>query len=195
VRHLRAHVLYPAGTCRTRSCTKHASSAACHIPSSFNSRSTAPIVVSSHTQRARNMACTLFVLLLGILVFQVQAHPLSFLHKFSATSQEGGWLWGWVWGAESFVSVPDRSPPLTFHSRPADFGLELQESLLGYVIPMSSFTTPCATNNTTPEGHHSNSGCPKLCINGPRRPDLGESWIALVQRGHCSFVDKVSMLV
>ncbi|OJA17763.1 hypothetical protein AZE42_04861 [Rhizopogon vesiculosus] len=136
------------------------------------------------------MARAFFVLLL--LIFQVQAHhPLSFLRKFSATSQEGGWLWGWVWGAESSISVVDRSPPLTFHSRPAAFGLELDEPLLGYVIPMSSFTTSCATNDTILVDHHSNSGCPELCISGPHRPDPGESWIALVQRGHCAFVDKV----
>jgi hypothetical protein len=141
------------------------------------------------------MALAFSALLMVMFVFQVQAHPLSFLHKLSATSQEGGWLWGWVWGAESTVSVVDRSPPLTFHSRPADFGLVLDEPLLGYVIPMSSFTTPCATNDATLVDRHSNSGCPKLCIYGPHRPDPGESWIALVQRGHCAFVDKVSGLI
>lgn len=140
------------------------------------------------------MARAFFILFLGVFVFQVQAHPLSFLRVLSATSQEGGWLWGWVWGAESSVSVVDRSPPLTFHSRPAAFGLELDEPLLGYVIPMFSFTTLCATNDATLADRYSNSGCPKLCISGPHRPDPGESWIALVQRGHCAFVDKVSVL-
>lgn len=139
------------------------------------------------------MARASLVLLLLFFVIQVYAHPhpLSFLRKLSATSQEGGWLWGWVWGAESSVSVVDRSPPLTFHSRPAAFGRELQEPLLGYVIPMSSFTTSCAGNDTSLEDRHSNSGCPKLCISGPHQPDPSESWIALVQRGHCAFVDKV----
>ncbi|KAG1742315.1 uncharacterized protein EDB91DRAFT_1052076 [Suillus paluster] len=131
------------------------------------------------------------VLLLLFFVIQVYAHPLSFLRKLSATSQEGGWLWGWVWGAESSVSVVDRSPPLTFHSRPAAFGLQLEEPLLGYVIPMSSFTTLCPSDDTTLVDHHSNPGCPKLCISGPHQPDPSESWIALVQRGHCTFVDKV----
>lgn len=131
------------------------------------------------------------VLLLLFFVIQVYAHPLSFLRKLSATSQEGGWLWGWVWGAESSVSVVDRTPPLTFHSRPAAFGRELKDPLLGYVIPLSSFTTSCPGNDTSLVDRHSNSGCPKLCISGPHQPDPSESWIALVQRGHCSFVDKV----
>lgn len=36
---------------------------------------------------------------------------------FSAKS-ERSWLWGWAWGAESIVSVVDRSPVLSFPSRP-----------------------------------------------------------------------------
>ncbi|KAG2155777.1 uncharacterized protein EDB93DRAFT_1128163 [Suillus bovinus] len=132
-----------------------------------------------------------FIFLLLFFVIQVYAHPLSFLRKFSVTSQEGGWLWGWVWGAESTVSVVDRTPTLTFHSRPASFGQELKESLLGYVIPLSSFTTSCPGNDTSLLDRDSNSGCPKRCIGGPHQPDPSESWIALVQRGHCSFVDKV----
>ncbi|KAG2362938.1 hypothetical protein BDR07DRAFT_1405536 [Suillus spraguei] len=137
------------------------------------------------------MARASLVLLLLFSVTQVYAHPFSFLRKLSATSQEGGWLWGWVWGAESTVSVVDRSPPLTFHSRPAAFGRELKDPLLGYVIPLSSFTTSCPSNDTSLVDRHSNSGCPKLCISGPHQPDPSESWIALVQRGHCSFVAKV----
>lgn len=137
------------------------------------------------------MARASLLFLLLFFVIQGHAHPLSFLHKLSATSQEGGWLWGWVWGAESSVSVVDRSPPLNFHSRPAAFGRELRDQLLGYVIPLSSFTTSCPSNDTSLVDHHSNSGCPKLCISGPHQPDPSESWIALVQRGHCSFVDKV----
>lgn len=141
------------------------------------------------------MARASLLFLLLFFVIQGHAHPLSFLHKLSATSQEGGWLWGWVWGAESSVSVVDRSPPLNFHSRPAAFGRELRDQLLGYVIPLSSFTTSCPSNDTSLVDHHSNSGCPKLCISGPHQPDPSESWIALVQRGHCSFVDKVNVIV
>ncbi|KAG1748570.1 hypothetical protein EDB19DRAFT_1893679 [Suillus lakei] len=128
------------------------------------------------------MARVSLVLLLFFFVIQVYAHPLSFLHKLSATSQEGGWF---------SVSVVDRSPPLTFHSRPAGFGRELDNPLLGYVIPLSSFTTSCPGSDTSLVDRHSNSGCPKLCISGPHQPDPSESWIALVQRGHCAFVDKV----
>jgi E3 ubiquitin-protein ligase RNF13/E3 ubiquitin-protein ligase RNF167 len=70
----------------------------------------------------------------------------------------------------------------------AAFGAEIHDPILGYVIPLSSFTTPCASNSSLlfPE---ENSGCPFLCINGPNQPT--ESWIALVQRGKCEFVKKV----
>ncbi|KAH7927806.1 hypothetical protein BV22DRAFT_1193366 [Leucogyrophana mollusca] len=136
------------------------------------------------------MARVLMALLILVCVLQVHAHPMTFfLHKLSATSPEGNWLWGWVWGAESTVSIVDRSPPLTFHSRPAAFGTELNEPLLGYVIPLSSFTKPCKGNQTT--DHDSNSGCPSLCVSGPHEPDPTETWIALVQRGGCAFVEKV----
>jgi len=59
---------------------------------------------------------------------------------------------------------------------------------MGYVIPLSSFTLPCASEGSLlfPE---QNSGCPHLCISGPNQPT--ETWIALVQRGKCEFVKKV----
>ena len=41
------------------------------------------------------------------------------------------------------MSIVDRSPPITFAARPASFGLNLEEPLLGYVIPLDSFTVPC----------------------------------------------------
>ncbi|KAL4064164.1 hypothetical protein V8B97DRAFT_2026133 [Scleroderma yunnanense] len=125
-----------------------------------------------------------------VLVCAVRVHS-SLVGKFSATSVEGSWLWGWVWGAESSVSVVDRSPPLTFHSRPATFGPTLENPLLGYVIPLSSFTSQCPPNDTSTNAELSNSGCPILCQSGDHHPDPTESWIALVQRGHCPFVDKV----
>jgi len=97
-------------------------------------------------------------------------------------------LWGWAWGAESTVSVVDHEPIVSFPSRPAAFGAEIHDPILGYVIPLSSFTSPCPSNSSLlfPEN---NSGCPPLCINGPNQPT--ESWIALVQRGKCEFVKKV----
>lgn len=127
------------------------------------------------------------ILLLFLLLHPCSAHSSSllFLHQFSPTSPDGSWLWAWVWGAESSVSVVDRSPPLTFHSRPAAFGPELDDPLLGYVLPLSSFTSPCP-----PRPNASNSACPPLCHIGPHRPDPKEPWIALVQRGDCPFVDK-----
>jgi hypothetical protein len=36
-----------------------------------------------------------------------------------------------------------------------------------------------------------NLGCAPLCVSGPRKPDSSEKWIALVQRGECSFAEKV----
>ncbi|KAJ6539717.1 hypothetical protein B0H19DRAFT_1180269 [Mycena capillaripes] len=103
---------------------------------------------------------------------------------------ERSWLWGWAWGAESTVSVVDRSPILSFASRPAAFGAEINDPILGYVIPLSSFTVPCTSNNESLLP--SNTGCPRLCISGPNHPDPSEAWIALVQRGGgCEFVKKV----
>lgn len=103
------------------------------------------------------------------------------------------------------MSVVDRQPILSFASRPgmlqqlllttthtqichqAAFGAEIRDPILGYVIPLSSFTVPCASNSSFfPE---QNSGCPPLCMNGPNQPT--EPWIALVQRGNCEFVKKV----
>ena len=70
----------------------------------------------------------------------------------------------------------------------AAFGAEIHDPLLGYVIPLSSFTTPCL-HNTTLRPQFDNSGCPDLCLSGPHEPT--EAWIALVQRGKCEFVKKV----
>ncbi|KAI6113405.1 hypothetical protein EDD16DRAFT_1865068, partial [Pisolithus croceorrhizus] len=139
------------------------------------------------------MARLLVLIFLVALLCRVQARSQvpAIISKFSATSAEGSWLWGWVWGVESSVSVVDRSPPVTFHSRPASFGLELKDPLLGYVIPLSSFTVSCPTNDTSIKAEPPNSGCPPLCPLGDRHPDPTESWIALVQRGQCPFVDKV----
>ncbi|KAF8195462.1 hypothetical protein BJ912DRAFT_957046 [Pholiota molesta] len=97
--------------------------------------------------------------------------------RFTAKS-ERAWLWGWAWGTESTVSIVDRSPVVSFPSRPAAFGAEITDPLLGYVIP-------CRHSQPFPE----NSGCPDLCLSGDHQPT--ETWIALVQRGRCEFVKKV----
>ena len=34
-------------------------------------------------------------------------------------------------------------------------------------------------------------GCPRLCMRGKDRPQSSETWMALVMRGGCTFVDKV----
>ena len=70
----------------------------------------------------------------------------------------------------------------------AGFGAEINDPILGYVIPLSSFTTSCL-HNTTLHPSLDNSGCPDLCLSGPTEPT--DAWIALVQRGKCEFVKKV----
>jgi hypothetical protein len=79
---------------------------------------------------------------------------------------------------------------VTFASRPAIFGAEVKQPLLGYVIPLSFFTKPCANDTTFPVHEDDNMGCPQLCLHGPHAPGRSEPWIALVQRGTCSFAAK-----
>ncbi|ESK90520.1 e3 ubiquitin-protein ligase rnf13-like [Moniliophthora roreri MCA 2997] len=126
------------------------------------------------------------------LLFFTQANCLTaeeFSAKFSLNiSSEKGWF-RWAWGAESTVSVVDRSPVISFASRPAAFGEEINGPILGYVLPLSSFTEQCA--NRSLNDPPSNFGCPTLCVSGPNEPDPSEPWIALVQRGKCEFVNKV----
>jgi PA domain len=125
------------------------------------------------------------------LVCLVYSHPIEQLSSGTVVlKSERSWLWGWAWGAENKVSIVDRSPPLSFASRPAAFGAELKEPLLGYVIPLSSFTVPC-TDAVSFAEPPPNLGCPTLCIDGPHEPEPGDTWIALVQRGECEFVSKV----
>ncbi|TFK24930.1 hypothetical protein FA15DRAFT_756186 [Coprinopsis marcescibilis] len=120
------------------------------------------------------------------------AQPVELLSNRNdglSIKSERSWLWGWAWGTESTVSIVDRTPPISFASRPAAFGAEINDPILGYVIPLSAFTVPCKSNATA-EGHlPENSGCPTLCLKGDTKP--GDTWIALVQRGKCEFVKKV----
>jgi E3 ubiquitin-protein ligase RNF13/E3 ubiquitin-protein ligase RNF167 len=134
----------------------------------------------------------IFILALAL---QARANPLSFLWSRKATAtlqgfQDQSWLWGWAWGPDSTVSIVDRSPPVTFPSRPAGFGAELSDPLLGYVIPLNSFTAPCSNKTATSDLDSPNLGCPSLCSEDPDIPERLEPWIALVQRGHCQFVSK-----
>ncbi|KAF9262850.1 hypothetical protein L218DRAFT_987884 [Marasmius fiardii PR-910] len=135
------------------------------------------------------IALSIFMFLLN---FIPRVHSFSFpdfttQFTFRANSDKG-WV-SWIWGAESTVSVVDRSPIISFASRPAAFGEEIEAPILGYVIPLSSFTVPCG--NQSQVDPPPNSGCPKLCISGPHEPEPSEPWIALVQRGRCEFVAKV----
>ncbi|KAF8271970.1 hypothetical protein EI94DRAFT_1567229 [Lactarius quietus] len=137
---------------------------------------------------------------LGILILalalQVHANSLLSCPWFNKMStavqgfQDQSWLWGWAWGPDSTVSVVDRSPPVTFPSRPAGFGAELSDPLMGYVIPLNSFTVPCSNTSTTSLIDSPNLGCPSLCSIDPNVPQRLEPWIALVQRGACQFVSK-----
>jgi hypothetical protein len=127
---------------------------------------------------------------------QINSHPVSFLRLAFNAQTDRSWLWGWAWGADSTVSIVDRFPVLAFPSRPAAFGPDLLDPLLGYVIPLSSFTAPCPANDTSASARSTpqippNSGCPNLCLSGPNSPKRAETWIALVQRGDCQFVEKV----
>jgi hypothetical protein len=128
------------------------------------------------------------VVFLLTLFSQTHSHPLK-QSDFDLKTEQS-WIWGWAWGAENKVSIVDRSPVVSFISRPAAFGAEIKQPLLGYVIPLSSFTVPCSSNFTS-ANPPPNLGCPPLCIAGPHEPDRGDTWIALVQRGECEFVSKV----
>lgn len=140
---------------------------------------------------------TLFTLILCCsLSPQAHGHPIDWIrNKLSTTARpdSSSWLWGWAWAADGSVSVVDRSPPLIYPARPASFGMELSDPLLGYVIPLSSFTAPCEHGNSSssyPFIPDPVQGCPDLCVTGPHQPEPSETWIALVQRGGCPFVEK-----
>ncbi|KAL5501365.1 hypothetical protein ACEPAH_8625 [Sanghuangporus vaninii] len=137
-------------------------------------------------------------------IFNAQGPMLSnWFRRISSTSSDGNWLWGWAWGADNTVSVVDRSPPVSFASRPASFGRMIEDALIGYGIPMNSFTVKCHDDRNKSknvfeyrhgdllEGIGPNLGCPRLCPSGNHMPLPEESWIAIVQRGNCSFVSKV----
>ncbi|KAI5120136.1 hypothetical protein M0805_001904 [Coniferiporia weirii] len=115
----------------------------------------------------------------------------SWLRRVSTAGADGSWLWGWAWGADNTVSIVDRSPPVSFTSRPASFGRILEDAIMGYGIPMNAFTVQCGEEGSLEEDANENLGCPKLCPAGAHMPEPSESWIAIVQRGKCSFVDKV----
>ncbi|KAJ7693942.1 hypothetical protein B0H17DRAFT_1058763 [Mycena rosella] len=142
------------------------------------------------------MRAVLLPLLSSVLPFHASAAPIPVDAASLGVSMktEKNWLWGWAWGAESTVSIVDRSPVLSFASRPAAFGAEITDPILGYVIPLSSFTVACSDASLLPANTSllpANTGCPRLCLAGPHQPDPSETWIALVQRGNCEFVKKV----
>ncbi|KAF5380674.1 hypothetical protein D9757_007068 [Collybiopsis confluens] len=136
----------------------------------------------------------LFSSLLIVLLIAPQVYPfqLDFRPRissiFTSMNSDRSW-WEWSLGS-STVSVVDRSPVISFSSRPAAFGSEISSPILGYIIPLSSFTKSCESSAVTVNSS-SNTGCPRLCCIGPHSPDPSETWIALIQRGSCEFVNKV----
>lgn len=153
----------------------------------------------------------------------------SFIFRIGNSNVDSPWLFGFAWTGDGLVTVVDRTPKVSYEARPAIFGPRLEEPLLGYVIPLSSFTVTCPANGTGDGGNpypttpahggrgqwqrqqtplpliveeggdrgviaargSENLGCKPLCIAGPRKPEKTERWIALVQRGDCSFAEKV----
>lgn len=135
-------------------------------------------------------------------------------------SNAGGWWLGWAWGADATVSVVDRSSPVELAARPASFGRAIEDPVMGYGIPMNAFTVPCEDIGddedetggggdgrdrervyrgvgsrrvwALADAEKENLGCPRLCPAGAHMPSSEEAWIAIVQRGRCSFVEKVS---
>lgn len=62
------------------------------------------------------LLCLSYIHALLFLTFAspVEIRPVSMF----TTKSERTWLWGWAWGTESTVSVVDRSPVVSFPSRP-----------------------------------------------------------------------------
>ncbi|KZT38871.1 hypothetical protein SISSUDRAFT_1061592 [Sistotremastrum suecicum HHB10207 ss-3] len=150
------------------------------------------------------------ILLLLLLLQGYMGSPIIDDHVADSSSSESevSWLLGWSlsWTGESTISIVDRKPPVSFDARPALFGPRMEEPIVGYVIPLSSFTKPCPKDSS--ETHRpieddrdpwrgvfssseTNLGCPKLCQDGPHYPADSEIWFALVRRGSCSFVEKI----
>ncbi|KZV78506.1 hypothetical protein EXIGLDRAFT_690018 [Exidia glandulosa HHB12029] len=111
----------------------------------------------------------------------------SFFHLEPSSSTHGTSL-GWLAAlfsplSDGAISIVDRTPALTFVARSASFGPRITEDdgpLLGYLIPLESFTSD-----------EDALGCPPVNVEPQDVPDANESWIALVQRGGCGFVEKV----
>lgn len=148
------------------------------------------------------MFTLLFISIIANVLPPVYAHSsdssvsTSWFHRVSSASADGSWLWGWAWGADNIVSVVDRSPPVNFVSRPASFGRMIEDVVNGYGIPMNAFTATCSDDEERYRklgmNDKPNLGCPRLCPSGGHMPEPEENWIAIVQRGNCSFVAKVN---
>ncbi|KAF8581577.1 hypothetical protein K439DRAFT_1414191 [Ramaria rubella] len=110
------------------------------------------------------------------------------------------WLWGLVWGDDSTVTVVDRTPVIDFAARPAAFGPIAD--VLGYLIRVEDYSVPCEgagngnggddiSGGDEPWWPGARHGCPRLCMRDEHKPRSSETWIALVMRGQCTFVEKI----
>ncbi|KAH8822538.1 hypothetical protein DL96DRAFT_1618097 [Flagelloscypha sp. PMI_526] len=155
----------------------------------------------------------LFILFL-CLMSPVSCAPLNGLQSPNTplavgTKQHNAWLnLHWTFGgsiASGSVTVVDRNPMVSFDARPAAFGPEMVVPILGYLIPLSSFTYTCDDPHASSDSTDPNAGCPNLCVypdahttdansttdlSKTGAPDPTESWFALVQRGTCDFANK-----
>ncbi|KAF9643590.1 hypothetical protein BDM02DRAFT_3264018 [Thelephora ganbajun] len=86
--------------------------------------------------------------------FPIRDGLLFRLSQVRSQTSERGIFFSW-WGLDSSVSIVDRSPPITFTARPASFGHDLEEPLLGYVIPLDAFTVPCEKDDPDPDSSSS----------------------------------------
>ena len=83
-----------------------------HVPSEHG-----PLVFTIIHSMILGFLCVSYINALFFLI--TIAKPLG-VHPNSSLkiNSERTWLWGWTWGSESTVSVVDRSPVVSFSSRP-----------------------------------------------------------------------------
>lgn len=130
------------------------------------------------------------------------------------------WLLGVLWGDDSTVSVVDRRPIVGFPARPAAFGpasdvlgymIKVEDFSLpcGDEVPKRNRTVGDILYDDENEDVYSeyqdnhqagetsswkadlHQGCAPICFDESKRPESAETWIALVMRGGCTFVEKV----
>src|SRR5688572_15006188 len=94
----------------------------------LNLQSLLLLTISFSPQGLLPTICYFFIMARGLFwvslapafIYQIQSRPvyIQTLENTINVKSERSWLWGWAWGAESTVSVVDRSPVVSFPSRP-----------------------------------------------------------------------------